>query len=319
MRAPTCLSIVLSSALALAPLSAQFVPTAVAGGMTVVAGAQFAPAPTPGSDVWPGFVRDASGAAASAHLGVGHEQGPGALTITWSLTAAKGGGSGSATSDGDVLYECWSSLPIVGTVTISWGALTNGIASAGCSIDLGADGVVDATGVAALPVALAPGEPLRLRVRATATASAGTQHGPFGSSWTWSGSAQAGLQLRFEPPPANVTTLQPACGAAWLGAAANLLDGVDFTGSLAAANELAVLGLGLAALPAPAPLPWSSCSLAIDPVVLLVAPVVPGQNQCWSITVPRGLRPATVCGQLLGLDLDAPALTASAALAATLP
>jgi hypothetical protein len=301
-------------------VEAQLWPAAnVANGLVVAAGAA-APLPAPNVPAWGPIVLPAASGGCVANAALVHTIADTEVRATWTLLGrATGGGSTPvpSTADLELRYEFWSASAQPLRLDVAWSAQLQGTGTALLRVDVGDDGVVDATGAASLPIAPSAG-PVVVRVRAAANAQSFTQSGPFGSSWTWTGEAAATLDLRLVPAHAVVGVAAAAgCPAApSLTAAPDFAHGVVFAAD-APMHDLVVLALGLS--PAALPLPWSpGCVLAVDPIVTDWAPGAP-VPATFVVVVPPAVRPAAFRAQAVGVALGAPSLSASRALAIVLP
>ncbi|HEB52233.1 MAG TPA: hypothetical protein ENI87_03145 [bacterium] len=297
-------------------LPAQLAPAAPLAHAAVFAGAIQAPPLPAGTDVWAGAVRSVAGSIGQASLSLQHTLDSKRFTVDWQL-AAVASQPGSAVADGEVRYRFATPAPQVGVLHVAWNAVLAGAAQASLVIDVGDDGVIDASAGAVLPVAF-QGE-LVVRIAAAVDAQAGTLTPQWGASWNWSGNASAILSVWFEPTHADITTsaVQPAVPAPALIAQPNLLQGIDFDAICPPNDDFALLALGFA--PTAATLPLSSGhQLLLAPAVTLAAPVQSG-GAGWAVSVPVAVRPATFLAQVLALDVDAMTLTAGDLLLANVP
>ncbi|MEO6593512.1 MAG: hypothetical protein ABIP94_02025 [Planctomycetota bacterium] len=277
----------------------QVWPTATAVAVTVRAGSVQAPFVVPGSDVWPGFYRGCSGTVGASSCTVTNQMPATSIDGSW-VMGCSAHQPGSSTSDATVRYELWASTPVSGRIMVTWTPAVAGTGSAVLSFDLFDDGSVDATGSTSLPATIGPGG-LPFRVRATCAATAGISQGPFGSSWSYWGTAQGTLSVHFLPTPCQTQNVGAPCGAPQLATLANLLPGVDLVGDFDAAVDIAVLVLGFAGAVIPSPLP-PGCALLVAPVVTDWH-LVSAQRAQWAMAVPQAVRPATFRAQMLGLDV----------------
>ncbi len=290
---------------------AQVSPSAMAGGITVRAGAvQAAPVPS-GSDVWSGFTRSCTASPGAAWLHVDHAVTSTHVDLHWTLSS-QAPATGTAASDGVIRYELWSLATVVGRLVVTWTNAITGSGTSSLGIDLLDDGSVDATGSCVLPVTFGPGG-LPFRVHASCLCSAGVVHGPFGSSWSYSGSAQASLSIRFEPTHCQTMEVGAACGSPQLAAVGNLLQGVDVVGDFVPATDAAILVLGNVGTVLPLSLP-PACNLLVAPVVTDWRLVDAQHRAIWAIYVPAVVRPLSFRVQMLGFDFDTFFLETSRAL-----
>jgi hypothetical protein len=299
-------------------VEAQLWPAANVVNGAVVAGGVAAPLPAPNVPAWGALVLPAASGGCVANAALVHTIADTEVRATWTLLGrAMGGGSTPvpSTADLELRYEFWSAFAQPLRLDVAWSLQLHGTGTALLRVDVGDDGVVDATGAASLQIAPSAG-PVVVRVRAAANAQSFTQAGPFGSSWTWTGEAAATLDLRLAPAHAVVGVAAAAtCPAApSLTAAPDFAHGVVFAAD-APTHDLVVLALGLS--PAALPLPWSpGCVLALDPIV---SPWGPGQPGTFQVVVPPAVRPAAFRAQAVGVALGAPTLSASRALVIVLP
>lgn len=291
--------------------SAQVVATAPLVDATVLAGATVAPGIAPGSNVWAGLARSATGAASGASLGLTHQIDPVQVDLQWQLNCHAISNSTSA-AEIEVRYEITSAYLQSGNLIIDWQPTVTGTGQATLSVDVFDDGYVDAQGSAIVPVAFQNPFALNLRVTAGTNAQAGTFQGPWGSSWSWSGAAAAQLHIRFVPTHAQTTTLatQPCSPAPTLTVLPDLSQGLDLQAMAPPTEQLALFALGFQATNMPLPLSHS-CLLLVDPAVILAQPLQPGMPAHQSLTIPTAARPATFLTQLITLNPTSATLTAS--------
>ena len=297
---------------------AQIAPSAAAAIVVVHAGSATAAPPPAGTGIWPGFVRTAASASGSASLAVQHTATTNRIDLDWQLACAEWA-TGDALAAGELRYELASSQAQVGVLTIAWTTSANGTGQPALAIDIGDDGVVDAIGSGAVPIAFGPGT-LAIRVAASVQANAGVVPGPFGSSWSWSGSASATLHARYTASDAIVTIAAAAtCAPApALAARANFEHGVDLEAGWQSGADLAVFALGVN--PSSVALPWSAgCTLLVDPIALPWLPNPANGMTTLSVAVPPAVRPTAFRAQLVLFDVDAPALVAGDVLSVVLP
>lgn len=291
-------------------LSAQVGTTAQLVGGAVLANASSAAPIVPGSDVWPGLSRTAGGTPNGASLWLQHQQSDAEVVLQWQLES-RAIVTGSSSSRAEVRYQLVSPQLQTGELVIEWLPSTIDTGQTSLSIDVYDDGYIDTVGNATIPVAFQQ-FPLTVRVVAEVSAQAGTLQGPWGSSWSWNGSAAAQLRIRFVPTQASVTTAvsQLCQPAPVLTGSSDLNQGVLFTGQCAPADDFALFAFGFA--PAQVPLPWSpACSLLVDPVLTLLHPVAAGQPCHQATVVPAAVRPAQFLTQLVALNTTTMTLTAS--------
>ncbi|MCB9877796.1 MAG: hypothetical protein H6835_09365 [Planctomycetes bacterium] len=308
----------LAALLALAaPAAAQIQPSATLVEARVRSGTVATTTPAAWIDVWSGLWRSVSGNSGSAALGIGNSFDAVEVGTQWQLSCAAFG-SGLGEAFGDVNYLLDSPVLQQGAVVVEWATVTAGTGATTLAADVGGDGVVEANGAAVIPVTFGPGS-LVVRVRAGVEAQAGTVNGPWGTSWSWNGSASAQLRVRFVATHATVTEVAAAtCAPApTMLARPDLWQGVTFDVAAPADAELALLVFGFDAASAPLPLS-SGCTLAVAPAVVAVAPLLVGAAT-FALAVPPALRPASLLAQPIAFDVDAgpgvPQLAAGAAVA----
>ena len=294
--------------------SAQVAATAPLISSTVLAGASAAPLIVPGTNVWGGIARSVTGAASGASLGLTHQMDLVQIDLQWQLHCQAISNSISA-AEAEVRFEMASPFLQSGNLIIDWLPTVTGTGQASLAIDIGDDGSVDAQGSTTVAVTFQPQSPLIFRVTASTNALAGTFQGPWGSSWSWSGSADAQLGIRFVPTHAQTTIIaaQPCSPAPTLQILPDLSHGVDLQASAAPADQLALFVLGFQPTAALVPLS-AACSLFVDPVVVVAQPLQPGSSAHQQVLVPHAVRPVSFLAQLVTFDPVSPALTASSLL-----
>lgn len=297
---------------------AQVDPAAAANFAVVRAGTVTAPSVAPGTDVWSGLSRQANGTTGSAWLSVQHAASTTQITVAWQA-GCQAVANGSCASDGSLRYRFDSPVPFVGQLAVGWSTTLTGTGASSLALDLHDDGSIDANGATTLPVAFGPA-PLFVRVTTSASANAGTLSGPFGSSWSWWGSASTWLALQLTASPAIVSVEAAGCGnpAPGLTAQADLAQGIELRGACPPSVDLAILVLGF--LPVPQLLPWSPfCTMHVAPVLTEWSWPDAQRSAVWSLPVPFAVRPVTMRTQMLGLAVAAFELTTSPALRIDLP
>ncbi|MCA8948285.1 MAG: hypothetical protein KDE27_02210 [Planctomycetes bacterium] len=222
----------------------------------------------------------------------------------------------AAASGGETLHELWSARPIVGRFVIEWSVAVTGTGAASFAFDLGDDGVVDVTASGIVNATLPAGRtPLRVRVDTAATAA--SVSGPWGTSITYQGTARAQLAIRFEPTHCAALPFAAACGGPTTTIAGNFTGGASVRAHCAPVDDLviAVFGFG----PQSIALPLSAgCRLRVDPVTSAWRVPGPTGDAEWPSSLPVGAPALTFATQVVGLDVDAPSLTAGAAFWVTL-
>jgi hypothetical protein len=133
-----------------------------------------------------------------------HQIDPIQVDLQWQLSCHAISNSTSA-AELEVRYEIASPYLQSGDLLIDWQPTVTGQST--LSVDVFDDGYIDAQGSATVPVTFQNPFPLILRVTATTNAQAGSFQGPWGSSWSWSGTASAQLRIRFVPTHAQTTTV----------------------------------------------------------------------------------------------------------------
>ncbi|MGB3966106.1 MAG: hypothetical protein WBO45_05205, partial [Planctomycetota bacterium] len=265
-----------------------------------------------------GLARQANGPVGSAFVSVQHALTATQVTLTWQF-GCSAFTSGTSTSDTSIRYELHAAQPFLGQLAIGWSPTAAGTGTCAVAIDLGDDGSVEAAGAATIPVVFGPG-PLVVRVVGAANAAAGIAYGPFGSSWSWSGSASAWLSLQLTATHATAMVEGAGCGAPMPGLVAtpDLAQGVLLRGDCPIGVDAGVLVVGFAASILPLPLP-PFCTLHVAPVLTDWRLPDAQRQVAWSLPVPLAVRPAVLRAQLLGLDADPFALTASPSLRIDFP
>ncbi|MBL8754890.1 MAG: hypothetical protein JNK15_16415 [Planctomycetes bacterium] len=317
MRRSTALSCLLTFA---AVVPAQISAGATANAVTVRSGVVVAAPVAPGTDVWFGLARQATSGSGNAFANVGQVATSTAVAATWQLGCiATSAGSSPAAASATVRYDFVAAHAFVGRLVVAWAPATSGTGSAALAVDVGDDGVVDAVGSATIQVAFGPG-PLSVRVSGACTADAGSIQGPFGSSWSWAGSAHGNLTLRLEATHATTVQEGAACGngAPALLVVPTLADGIEVRGDCPPGVDVAFLAIGFAPAAAVLPLP-PACSLLVTPELIDAQWPDAQRRVVWSFAVPSAVRPLTLRTQLLGLDVAAFMLAASAAARTDLP
>ena len=276
----------------------------------VVAGVGAAAPMIPGTDVWPGLLRACGSSPDTGNVLLVHHQDDLEVSIDWQL-ASHAILSGSSLSKVEVRYQLVSPVQQSGQLIISWLPTTTGTGQCTVGIDVYDDGYVDSYGSAVLPVAFQQ-LPLTLRVTAEASSQAGTLQGPWGSSWSWSGTAAAQLQIRFVPDHATSTTqaVQTCVQAPALEVLPDLREGVTLQGQCSAAHDFAVFALGFQQVSAQLPIS-PGCLLLVDPVVTALLPVSASATIRQHIPVPVAVRPNFFLAQLLAFDATAMTLAGS--------
>jgi hypothetical protein len=291
---------------------AQISPAAAALAVTVRSGVVTAPVVVPGSEAWLGWSRQANSGTGNAFATVGHAASSTAITGAWQFGCLAGTAASSpAEASVAMRYEFLALHAFVGRLVVEWTPSTSGTGAAGLAIDVGDDGSVEAQGAATIPIAFGPG-PLAVRVAGTCTATAGTIQGPFGSSWSWAGSAYGNLTLRLEATHASTTFVGTPCGSApSLAVLPDLVDGIEVRGVCAPTSDLALLAIGFQSAVTPLPLPPACTLLVVPELVDAQWPDALGRVT-WSFAAPPAVRPVTLRMQLFGLDAATFTLAASA-------
>jgi len=289
----------------MAPLTAQVVVQATLLQRTVRSGGNAVAWPAPGGDVTGGAGMSVVGAGAVLE----HTVTPVDVQVAWRLQCQPPW-IGTANVDVEVLYLFLSATTTPAVLQLDWLAATTGNGSVGVMVDVHDDGVVDATGSAAVPLVVGP-SPIYVRVRVTGAANAGTASSWY-TTWHWTGSVAADLAMRLVPTHASVAKIAEPCGAGApeLRVAADFAGGVELAAA-GAAHDLGALVFGFAPT-GPFVLPWApGCSLAVteDVVVLvdLTEPLVA------NLGVPDAVRPICFDVQCLGVGLDPLTVVAGAA------
>lgn len=292
--------------------AAQVATSAQLVGGQVMAGVSIAAPMLPGSDVWPGLSRAANSGLNAASLTLAHDLDPVAIDMQWQLTS-QALTNGISLSRGEVRYELLSPVLQTGDLIIEWVPSTTGTGQAIVAIDVYDDGYIDTHGSATIPVTFGLGQyPLTVRVTAEAHAQAGTTSGPWGSSWSWYGTASGQLRMRFVPTHATATTAaaQTCAPAPALTSSPSLNEGIQLAGLCAPTDHLALFALGFQTIDVALPLS-SNCRLLLTPVVALVHPLQPGTAIHQPVTVPTAVRPVHFLAQLVALNVTTMTLTAS--------
>ena len=294
--------------------SAQVVATGPLVSSTVLAGSSSAPLIAPGTNVWSGLVRSVTGAASNASLVMTHQIDPLQVDLQWQLSCQAVSNSLAATA-AEVRFELAATVSQTGDLIIDWSPTVSGTGQAVCSIDIYDDGFVDAQASATVPVVFDPQSPLVLRVMVSTDAQAGTFQGPWGSSWSWSGSADAQLRIRFVPTHAQTTMVaaQPCSPAPGLLVRPDLSQGVDLQVPALPADQLALFVLGFQAATSPLPVS-AACSLLVDPLVVLAQPVQAGGLAHQAISIPVAARPTSFLAQAVTFHPVSGVLTAGSLL-----
>ncbi|MFK7739912.1 MAG: hypothetical protein AB8H80_06275 [Planctomycetota bacterium] len=303
------LRLALALALATAPalgllaagLPAQILPMATLLASRTDANGQVAVVPA-GQDAWPGLARAQSFAGASASSRLSHRADSAEVVADWLLDASSLT-SGGASSVAEVRFDLLTT-PQAGQLVVDWSGTTTGTGQVGLEIDIDDDGVLDATSSGALPIAFGTNF-LAVRVRVVATAQAGQISGPFGVVWSFRGTAQAALRLRFVPDPVVPQVLATQSCPAGLGqpivSRADFGGGVELAAACAPSTLIACFALGLQ--PANVPLPLApGCRLLVAPIA--VPSFVPGAGGLVAYRVPiaPALRPVAFLAQIVTLD-----------------
>lgn len=298
-------NLLLAATTLMAPLTAQVVVQATLLQRTVRSGGNAVAWPAPGDDVTGGAGMSVVGAAAVLE----HTVAPVGVQLEWRLQCQPPW-IGQANVDVDVLYLFGTGSTMAAVLELDWLAATTGNGAVSLLVDVHDDGVVDATGSAAVPLVVGP-SPTYVRVRVTGAANAGTASSWY-TTWHWTGSVAADLTMRLVPTHASVAPLATPCDVAApeLRVAADFAGGVEVA-AVGGAEELGVLVFGFAPT-VPVVLPWTpGCSLAVaEDVVVLVdlsEPLVA------SLVVPDAVRPIRFDVQCVGVVLDPLTVVAGAA------
>tara|TARA_R110002096_G_scaffold7246_1_gene31930 strand:- start:67 stop:1020 length:954 start_codon:yes stop_codon:yes gene_type:complete len=292
--------------------SAQVTTSAQLVGGQVLAGVSASAAIVPGTDAWSGLSRAANSGANASSLALAHQLGTVDIELQWQLST-QAITNGNSVSHAEVRYELVSPILQTGELLIDWQPASTGTGQATVAIDVYDDGYVDTQTSAAIPVVFGTGQyPLILRVTAEASAQAGSMQGPWGTSWSWNGTASGQLRIRFVPRHATATTLTPQTCAPVpaLTSQPDLHEGVRLAGLCAPTDHFALFALGFQAADQPLPLS-TNCRLLITPVVALVHALQPGTAIHQSIPVPPAARPVHFLAQLIALNATTMTLTAS--------
>ncbi|MFT7536518.1 MAG: hypothetical protein ACI85K_002472 [Hyphomicrobiaceae bacterium] len=292
--------------------SAQVAPSAqLVGGQVTALGGTAAPLLS-GTNVWPGLSRVAGGGLNSASMALANALDPTAIEFQWQV-ASQALTSGNSLSRGEVRYELVSPVRQAGDLIIEWLPATTGTGQVTLAIDVYDDGFIDAATSTTIPVVFGMVQyPLAIRVIAEANSQAGTMQGPWGSSWSWSGTSSGQLRIRFVPTHAAATTAaaQICSPAPALTSHPNLNNGVDLEGLCAPTDHFALFALGFQATDLPLPLS-TNCRLLLTPIVTLLHPLQPSTAVRQPVTVPAPVRPVHFLAQLITLNATTMTLTAS--------
>lgn len=300
-------NLVLAVSALMAPLTAQVVVQATLLQRTVRSGGNAVAWPAPGDDVTGGAGMSVVGAGAVLE----HTVTPVDAQVEWSLQCQPPW-IGNASLDVDVLYLFAAGSTTPASLELDWLAATTGNGSVNLLVDVHDDGVVDATGSAAVPLVVGP-YPVYVRVRAIGAANAGTATSWY-TTWHWTGSVAADLTMRLVPTHTMVVPIAPACRdvAPALSVAPDFVGGVEIATVFADAADLGAFVFGFQPRAAVA-LPWSpGCPLSVaEDVVILTSAVRP--RLVAYLALPVGLRPASFEVQCLGVELDPFTVLAGAA------
>jgi len=291
--------------------AAQVTGVATMLNSTVQSGASVAPSVAPGTNVWSGLSRSANSGVGSASVATLNKIHPGAADLRWQISG-QAVNTGMSAAELDLRYELSSPLLQSGNLVIDWDPVIAGTGQASLAVDAFNDGYVDAYGSDTIPVVFQDPYPLYVRVTVRINANAGTIQGPFGSSWSWNGSAAAQLRIRFEPTHAHTTThaLQPCTPHPTLEVVPNLDRNVDLVGLAAPTDNLALFALGMQQTSVPLPLS-ANCLLLVNPVAVLGVTLQPSVPATLQMAIPQAARPATFFTQMITFDATAGSLSAS--------
>ena len=305
------LAAVLLSVIA-APLAAQLAPSARLDAGAVRIGAAAANLPPAGADAWGGFSALTNAANGSAHLAVQQTCSATAVDVQWQF-GCQAFAQTNGTAGASVRYEFASPVAVHGLLSITWLVQASGTGAAQLAIDVGDDGIVDATDSGVLPVVFGPGA-LVVRVTASANATAGSFHAGW-STWHYSGAVQGALVLGLAPDAPAVQMTSAACGALSPGLAVlpTFAGGVQFRGACAPPDDIAVLVLGMVGAALPLGLP-PGCALAVRPDVTAWQLPDAQRGVAWELAVPPAVRPLALHAQLLGLHVVPMSIATSSAL-----
>lgn len=297
MRALACQSIVVVLLLVAAP--AQVSTTAHLVGGNVQAGTTVAPMPV-GATIGGSLVRSCAGSSGSSSFALGQ-----VATLTelrlYQSAGCQAMTTGTATADATVRYDFTSPVPFVGRFVVEWNVTDSGTGTSALTVDLGADGTIEATGAAVLPVTFGPGT-ASLQVHVLCQAVAGGVTGPFGTGFAYQGAAAGNLLVRFEPAHSQAQVVGPTCGIPQFDARGTFLRHVELVGQPPATDEIAVLVLGWTSVGLTLPLP-PGCPVLVDPMILEWQLLDPGDQAKWTLVLGPALLPVTFQAQLFGLDL----------------
>lgn len=268
----------------------------VTGSLT--AGTSFAPMPA-GAALGNSFSNGCNGSCGTSSIAGGQSQTIERLDFGWAATC-QANTTGTTVAEATVRYDFTSPVPFVGRFVVSWNVTAAGTGGSLLEIDLGADGSIDANGATVLPVTFGPGtKSLQLRIRSQATA--GVTVGPFGVTYPFQGNAAANLLIRLEPTHCQAQVAAPACGLPQFGVTNNFLHAVKFEGPVRFVDDFAILVLGVQPVAMPFNL-QTTCILQVEPMILSLQTVYPGDVPAWSVTLPTAMLPISFRAQQFGFD-----------------
>jgi len=262
----------------------------------------------PGIDVTNGVVLGTAGVFGAAQFQAHATATSTAVDLDWNVSCSAYGTT-TAGSQGTIRYELYVAQAVTGQLVVTWVAAPTGTGASSCSIDLFDDGIVDATGSVTWPVSFGAGV-VPLRVRVTTVAHAAVIHGPWGTGWSYQGTANGSLQIRLSPTHCQSAVFGQGCGDPQLTVLGNFTGGADLRGTFGPAADLGVAVFGFDQVATPLPLA-PGCMLRTTPIVLLWHPIGPSQTTSWSLALPAAFRPVAFAAQLVGIDVDTFAATTS--------
>ncbi|MBM4061953.1 MAG: hypothetical protein FJ265_12790 [Planctomycetes bacterium] len=284
---------------------------AVAAGIVVQAGTAAPVQVLSGTNVDPGVFRAVANTTGGASFGAVHATTTAAVELRWDLAVAAQH-AGAVGAQGAIRYELSAPETVAGELVVEWTAASSGTGAASFAFDLFDDQIDVVTAPASYALQLGRA-PLPFRAWAAATASAGTVSGPWGTQWSYRGTAAGTLVIRFVPRHCTVVVVAPGCASPQFDAVPNLLGGADLRGRCGQAGDLAVFVLGFDQQPMVLPLA-PGCALATTPVATIWSVPDARGEASWSLAIPAAARPVACTAQLVGIDLLAALATTSRAL-----
>ena len=294
---------------AMPTLPAQGTPLATSAGILLQTGPLIAGSVAPGLDVTNGVSLGASGSFGAAQFQALTMTTSTAIDLDWNVSCSAFG-STTASSQGAIRYELAAAPQVTGQIVATWIPAQTGTGAASCSIDLLDDGIIDATGSVTWPLTFGSGV-VPLRVRVATTAHAGVVYGPWGSQWTYQGTAYGTLHIRIEPTHCQSAVFGSGCADPQLTVLGNFAGGADLLGTFAPAADLGVAVLGFDQHATQLPLA-PGCTLLTTPNVVLWSAISASHTAAWSLAVPAAARPLAFAAQLVGIDVDTVTATTSA-------